>query len=113
MHVQSCLKLTTNPIVKTIDTIKLLPFSISVIEVRTLEIPDPSNIYKLNCGTFQLPKGVIPLDVMHHMDHKMPQTLKVPILKTNNTTSGLGKNLPIATLVPAGKCEQIQEVKWS
>ena len=47
------------------------------------------------------------------MDHKIPQTLKVPILNTNNTISSLGKNSPVATVFPAGKCEQIQEIKWS
>ena len=50
---------------------------------------------------------------MHYMDHKTPQTFEVPILNTNNTISSLGKIIPVATLVPAGKCEQIQEVKWS
>ena len=51
--------------------------------------------------------------MMHHMDHKMQQTLKGPILNTNNTIFSLGKTSPLATLVPAEKCEQIQEVEWS
>ena len=55
----------------------------------------------------------MPLDVMHHVDHKMPKALKVPILNTNNTISSLGNNSPVAMLVPAGRCEQIQEVKWT
>ena len=50
---------------------------------------------------------------MQCMDHKMPRTLKVPTSNTNNTTSSLATNSPIATLAPAGKCEQIQEIKWS
>ena len=113
MLVQRCSQLTTNPILKTKGKLKLLSYSISVIEVRTPEIPEPSNIYKLDFSTFLLPKGVIPLDVMHCMDHKTPKTLKVPILNTNTTISSLGKNSCVAALVPAGKCEQIQEVKWS
>ena len=76
MLAQSCLQLTTNPMLKPKGKIKLLPSSVSVIEVRTTGIPDPSNIYELNFSMFQLPKGVIPLDVMHHVDHEMPQTLK-------------------------------------
>ena len=72
---ESCSQITTNPILKTEGKIKLLPFSISVIEVRTPEIPDPSNIYELDFSTFQLPKGVIPLHVMHCMDHKTLQFL--------------------------------------
>ena len=37
---QSCLQIVTNPILKAKSKIKLLPSSISVIEVRTPEIPD-------------------------------------------------------------------------
>ena len=103
MLVQSCLQLTTNPILKAKGKIKLLGSSISVIEVRTPKIPDPNNIYELDFNTFQLPKRVILLDMMHHMDHKMPQTLKLPILNINNSISNLGKNSPTATLVPAGR----------
>ena len=76
---KSCSQLTTNPILNTKGKNKLLTSSISVIEARTLEIPDPTNIYILDFDTFQLPKGVIPFDVMYCMDHKMPQTLKIPI----------------------------------
>ena len=105
---QSCLHVTTYPILKTKGKIKLLPSSISIIEVRTPQIPDPNNIYELDFDTFQLSEGVIPLDVMHCMDHKTPQTLKLPILNTNtNTVSNLEKNSPIATLFLAGRCEQI------
>ena len=50
---------------------------------------------------------------MHCMNHKIPKTLKVHILNTNNTISSLEKNSPIVTLVPAGKWEQIQEINWS
>ena len=76
MLAQSCLQLTTNPVLKTKGKIKLLPSSISVIDLRTPEIPDPNKIYKLDFNTFQLCKGVIPLNVMHCMDHKTPQLLK-------------------------------------
>ena len=31
---------------------------------------------------------------------------------TNNTTCSLTKNSPIATLVLAGKCEQVQNIRW-
>ena len=88
MLVQSCLQLTTSPILKIKRKNKLLLTSISVIEVRTPEIPDPSNIYELRLQYFSVVlKGVIPLDVMHHVDHKTPKTLKVPILNINNIIS--------------------------
>ena len=112
MLAQGCLKVTTNPILKTKGKIKLLPSSTSFIEVRVPDIPDPNNIYELDFDTFQLPKGVICLDVMHCMYHKTPQMSKIPILNTNNTVSNLGENSPIATLVLAGRCKQIKEVEW-
>ena len=43
--------------------------------------------------------------MMHQMDHKMSQTLQIPTLNTNNTISNFGKNSPVATLVPVGKCK--------
>ena len=113
MLAQSCLQIVTNPISKTKGKIKLLPSSISVKEVQTPEIPDSNNIYELDFSIFQLPQGIILLDVIHCVDDKMPRTLKVPILNTNNTISSLVMNSPIVTLVPAGKCEQVQEIKWS
>ena len=103
---QSCTQIITTPIIKTKGKTKLSPSSISVIEIRTPEIPDPNNIYELDFNTFQLPKGNIPLDIMHCIEHKMPRTLKVCILNTRNTISSLAKNSPILALVPAGKCEQ-------
>ena len=70
MLAQSCSQVTTNPILKIKGKINLLPSSISIIEVRMPEILDPNNIYELDFNTFQLPKGVIPLDIMHCMDLK-------------------------------------------
>ena len=113
MLAQSCSQIVTNPILKTKGKIKLLSSFVSVTEVGTPEIPDSNNIYELDFNTFQMPDGIIQLDIMHHMDHKIPRTLKVSILNTNNTISSLAKNSPIATLVPASKCEQVQEIKWS
>ena len=91
MLAQSCSQIVTNPILKTKRKTKLLPSSISDTEVRTPEIPDASSIYDLDFSTFQLPEGLLLLDGMHHMHHKMPKTLKVPILNTNNTISSLVK----------------------
>ena len=75
MLAQSCSQIVTNPILKTKGKIKLLPFSISVIEVRTPGIPDSNNIYEVNFNTFQLPEGIIPRDVMHS-DHKMLKNIE-------------------------------------
>ena len=113
MLAQSCSQISTNQILKIKGKSTLLLSSMLFIEIRIPEIPDPNNIYELHFNRFQLLEGIIPLDVIHYIDHKMPRTLKVPILNTNNTISISAKNSPIVTLVPAGKCKQIQEIKWS
>ena len=41
-----------------------------------------------------------------------PRSLKISVLNTNNTSCSLAKNSPIATLIPAGKCKQVWEIKW-
>ena len=53
------------------------------------------------------------MDVLHRIDHKILRNLYIPILNTNNTICSLTKNSPIARLVLAGKCEQIQEIRWT
>ena len=35
--------------------------------------PDTNNLYELNFDMFQLSEGVIPLDMLHRMDHKTPK----------------------------------------
>ena len=75
MLAQSCSQIVTNPILKTKGKIKLLPFSISVLEIRTPGGQDSNSIYELDFNTFQLPEGIILIDIMHHIDHKMPRTL--------------------------------------
>ena len=75
---QSCLQIVMHPFIKSIGKIKLLPFSISVIKDRTPEIPHSNSIYEVDFNTFQLPEGIIPLDIMHPLDHKMPEHSKFP-----------------------------------
>ena len=87
--------------------------SISVVGVKMPEVPDVNNLYELNFDTFQLPDGVSPLDILHRIDHKTPQNLTIPILHTINITCSLTKKSPIATLVSAGKCEQVQGMRWT
>ena len=76
MLTQSCSQIVTNPILKTKAEIKLLSPSISVIEVRTPEIPDSNKIYELDFNIFQLPEGIILLDVMHCVDQKYQECWK-------------------------------------
>ena len=87
--------------------------SVSVISVKTSPLGNTNHIYKLNFSTFQLPQGVIPLNVIHRVDHKTPKNLNIPMLSTNNSYCSIPRSSPIATLALAGKCEEIQEVGWN
>ena len=67
----------------------------------------------MNADIFQLPEGIILLDVLHRVDHKTPQQLNIPVLNTNNVPCSIGKNMPFATIYLVAKCEEVQEVSWS
>ena len=88
--------------------------SVSIIEVRKPpKLTNTNNLYEVNADTFQLPEGVILLDVLHRGNHKTPQHLNVPVLNTNNVPCSIGKNMPIASMYIVGKCGEVQEVSWS
>ena len=57
---------------------------ISVISVKTPPICNTRTVYKLNFSTFQLQEGVIPLDILHKVNQKTPQNLKIQIFNMNN-----------------------------
>ena len=67
----------------------------------------------MNADTFEIPEGIILLDVLHRVDQKTLQHLNIPVLNTNNVSCSIGKNMPIVSMHPAGKCEEVQEVSWS
>ena len=102
-----------NPISKTKDEITLPPMSVSVVSVKTPSLCNTNHLHKLNCTTFQLPEGVISLDVIHRVDHKTPQNLNILLLNTNHSSCSIPRSSPIATLALAGKCEEIQELSWN
>ena len=100
-------------IIKTKGRVTLPPVLVSIIEVRIPKITNSTNPYKMNADTFQLPEGVILLDVLYRVDHKTPQHLNVLVLNTNNVPYSIGKNKQIVSTHPVGKCEEVQVVCWS
>ena len=89
MIAEAISQVTDNPIIKTKGKITLPPVSVSIINVKMPPLCNTNNIYKLNLSTFQLPEGVIPLDVIHTVDHKAPQNLNIPILNTNHSSCSI------------------------
>ena len=39
--------------------------SVSIIEVKTPKISNTTNLYEVSADTFQLPEGIILLDILH------------------------------------------------
>ena len=101
------------PTVKMKDRITLPPVSVSIIEVKTPKLTNNTNLYKMNAVTTQLPEGMILLDILHRVDHKTLQHLNVPVLNMNNISCRTGTNMPIVSMHPVGRCEEIQEVSWN
>ena len=113
MIAQAISQTVTNPIIKTKGKITLPLCLFSIIAVKTPTLHNTKNLYKLNFDTFELPEGVIPLDIVHRVDHKIPQSLNIPIHNVNKSYCTISKSPPIATLRPAGKCKEAQEVSWN
>ena len=113
MTAKAILQVTDNTIIKTNGKVTLPPMSISVIHVKTPPLCSTTDVCELNFNTFQLPKGVILLDILHKVNHKTPQNLNIPILNTNSSFCSISRSSHLATLAPAGRCEEIQEVSWN
>ena len=101
-----------SPILKTKGKLTLPPMSISVVGIKTPTLCNTNNLYELNISTFQLPEGIIPLGVLHRVNHKTPQSLNIPILNASSGSCSITRNSPIATLEQTRKFEEIQEVSW-
>ena len=69
--------------------------------------------YILVHSTAQLPVGMILLDILHMVNHKILQYLNITVLNTNNVSCSIGKNKPVASMHPVGMCEEVQEVSWN
>ena len=110
MIAEAILQITHSPILETKAKITLPPVSVSVKGIKMPTLQDTNNVYELTFDTFQLPEVVIPLDILHRVNHKTPQNLNILIFNTNNCFCSISRNSAIATLVLAGKCEKIQEV---
>ena len=110
MIAQCVLQATTKPKLKTKGKVTLPTMSVCVVEIKMPMVCNTNNLYELNFDIFQLLEGVIPLDVLHRMDHNTPKTLNIPIMNVNNKTCGLTKHWPIATLTLVGRCKEVQEV---
>ena len=60
----------------------------------------------------QLPKGIIPLDVLHSINHKQPHELIIPIVNIARTDIKLLKNTVLGLLTRVNNIDSIHNVSW-
>ena len=82
MFVQSIPTPTIEPVIKNNGKIKLSQYSITVVSIKTPPNISTNHAYEIY-HKFPLQSSVIPIDVVHDFDNKVPCKLKIPILNTN------------------------------
>ena len=68
-------------------------------------------MYEINLDR-QLPTGIIPLNVMHNLNHKQPGELIIPLLNIAQTDVKLLKNTVLGSLNQIDNVDSIHEVSW-
>ena len=99
------------PIIKTKGTITLKPESISFIEVQTPRSISGNKKYQLNPEAY-LPKGIIPLDLIHSFE-KTPRTLQLPFLNMSTNYEYIPRGSLLGTFEPVHKeVNEIHTTSW-
>ena len=81
--------------------------SISWISIKTPRNIQTSNLLKINLDR-QLPKGLVPLDVLHNIEHKQPQEMLIPLLNVMNSVVKLPKNTILGSITKVDNMENVQ-----
>ena len=58
----------------------------------------------------QLPKGLIPLDVLHNIQHKQPQEMLILLLNVMNLVIKLLKNTILGSITKVDNAKSVQNV---
>ena len=79
---------------------------ISVKAPRNLQI---NSLFEITLDT-QLPKGLIPLDVLHDVQNKQPQEMLVLLLNMVNSVVKLPKNTVLGSITKVNDAEYVQNI---
>ena len=63
-----------------------------------------NSLFKITLD-LQLPKGLIPLDALHNIQHKQPQEMLIPLLNTVNSVVKLPKNTVLGSITKVDNAE--------
>ena len=58
----------------------------------------------------QLPKGLIPLDVLHNIEHKQPQEMLISLLNVMNSVVKLPQNTILGCIIKVDNVENVQNI---
>ena len=83
--------------------------SITWISVKTPRNIQVNNLLKVTLDR-QLPKGLIPLDVLHNIEHKQPQEMLIPLLNVMNSAVKLLKNTILGSITKVDDVENVQNI---
>ena len=103
---ESTNKVNMHPIIKTKGKILLKPESILFIEVQASKDISGNKRYQLNPNAY-LPKGIIPLDLIHSFE-KTPRMLQLPFLNTSINYKSMPRGSLLGTFKPVN--EEVNEI---
>ena len=80
----------------------------------TVQMPKNLNnigLYKFTLD-IMLPTGIIPLDVMHNLNHKQPDEHIIPLLYVGHSDVKLPKNTILGSIKQIDNVDSVHEVSW-
>ena len=84
---------------------------ITWISIQPLQNLDNSSLYEINLDR-QLLTSIIPLDMLHNLNHKQPHELMIPLLNMAHTDVKLLKNTVLGLFSRVDNVDYIHEVSW-
>ena len=91
-------------LVKSKGQCTLLGRSTTWISIKTPRNIQVNNLFE------QLSKGLIPLDVFHHIEHKQPQEMLIPLLNIMNSVVKRPKNTILGSITEVNNVEIVQHM---
>ena len=85
--------------------------SITWVTIKTPQNLNNNGLYKITFDR-KLPAGIIPLDVIHKLNHKQPGELVIILLNIGHTDVELPKNTILGSINQTDNLESVHEVSW-
>ena len=96
-------------LVKTKGQCTLQSRSIAWISIKMPRNIQVNSLLEINLDR-QLPKGLIPLDVLHNIQHKQLQEMLIPLLNTMSLVVKLPRNTILGSITKVDNAESVQNI---